>query len=399
MTKSKNDFIYSQERQGHWIPLAIGLICILIASPGYRELLPAWHRGDYLPVAALLLFPMVGVGMLYAAFQSWRHYRFFGPSPLRLDPSVGQSGGQVGGEIMLNHYWRHDASFNARLICLMRRRDRRSEVEPERLVWETAQTPYGESRPRGTSLRFCFDVPASAPATSEDGTTRIYWNLILEGDVAGRHLSRSWLVPVEKGTARCRQPLPEAHIAADQRQRALNALKVAIKQISIEPHGNGVRLISRAGRNLAMNIGLMLFGSLFTGGAAWLVMDSSRGSGIEYMGYFMALVFGGIGLTAVGAALWMLGRSLHVEISEGRIISQRRWLGFPIGQPKTGELRRASQIGLTSNSSTGHGEDTVEMMNLIARDDGARIRLAESIAGRETGEALKLALIEGLALP
>lgn len=203
---------------------------------------------------------------------------------------------------------------------------------------------------------------------------------------------------MEKGTARCSRPLPEAHVATDQRQRALHALKAAIKQISIEPHGNGVRLISRAGRNLGMNTGLMLFGSLFTGAAAWLVIDSSRGSTIEYMGYFMAMVFGGIGLTAVGAALWMLGRSLHAEIQEGQIVSQRRWLGIPIGMAKTAELRRASQIGLTSNSSSDHGEDTVEMMTLIARDQGVRIRLAESIAGREAGEALERALIEGLAL-
>jgi len=70
--------------------------------------------------------------------------RYFGPSPLRLDPAPGQSGGQVGGEIMLNHYWRQDASFDVRLICLKRRRySGRSKIDADRLVWEQAQTPYG----------------------------------------------------------------------------------------------------------------------------------------------------------------------------------------------------------------------------------------------------------------
>ena len=48
----------------------------------------------------LLLFPLMGVGMLLAALNGWRNYRYFGPSPLRLDPVNGQAGGQAGGEIL-----------------------------------------------------------------------------------------------------------------------------------------------------------------------------------------------------------------------------------------------------------------------------------------------------------
>lgn len=124
------------------------------------------------------------------------------------------------------------------------------------------------------------------PVTSENDTNRIYWNLILLGDVAGQHLSRRWLIPVEKGTARCSRPLPEGHAVADQRRRALQTLKTAVKQIRIEPHSNGVRLISLAGRSLSMNIGLMIFGAIFTGGATspvLLSIDSSSRSIFDYI--------------------------------------------------------------------------------------------------------------------
>lgn len=103
MMQKEKDLIYGQERRGQWIPLIMGLLFIMVPSPGYQELLPAWHRGAYILVLVLLLFPLVGVGMLLVAFSSWRHYRYSGPSPLRLDPSPGASGGQVGGEILLNH--------------------------------------------------------------------------------------------------------------------------------------------------------------------------------------------------------------------------------------------------------------------------------------------------------
>lgn len=400
MPKQKSDFIYSQERRGHWIPLVIGLLCILVSIPIYPELLRAWERDDYLLVLMLLLFPLVGVGMLLSALNCWRNYRYFGPSPLRLDPVNGQAGGQAGGEILLNHYWRQDAYFNVKLICLKRRRiTHRSKAKIPTMLWQQEQAPYGESRHRGTSLRFCFDLPESVPISLEEGRIRIYWNLVLKGTVAGRHLYRSWEIPVEKGTMRCSRPLPKSHLSADQRQRALNALEAATQQVHIEPRGSGVKVISRAGRNLGMNTGLLIFGSLFAGGATWILMGNRQGGVFDYMGYVIALVFGGIGLTFIGAALWMLGRSLHASIQDGQITSQRRWLGFPIGQAKAGQLQRANQLALTSNSRSGHGEDTVEMMTLTARDDnGARIRIAESIAGREVGDALKQALIESLAL-
>ena len=51
----------------------------------------------------------------------------------------------------------------------------------------------------------------------------------------------------------------------------------------------------------------------------------------------------------------------------------------------------------TGMSSTSNGRQT-EYMTLIAEVDGKKIRLAEGIAGREAGEALREAVLRTLRL-
>ncbi|KZY21051.1 hypothetical protein A3725_32195 [Alcanivorax sp. HI0035] len=79
------------------------------------------------------------------------------------------------------------------------------------------------------------------------------------------------------------------------------------------------------------------------------------------------------------------------------LIGVSLWLGVPLFTRK-GQLLRAEQVVLkTGMSSTTNGRRT-EYMTLIAEVDGKKIRLAEGIAGREAGEALREAVLRTLRL-
>lgn len=405
MAPANNAPILSLERRGYWIPLGIGALCLLMMLPAYPELEPAWRRGEYMVLVAVSLFVLVGIGFVWFGIHQWWDYRKLGPSPLHLDPHPGQAGGQIGGEIRTGLPWRDDrGQFELKLVCLQRSgRSNENSANTERMVWQHSLSPFGEPYLRGSRLRFCFDVPSHLPSTTPQGeldgrTHRHYWRLLLDGHIDGKVFSRSWEVPVIQGDGRCRNPPPAHHQRTERAQRAVEAQQSANRQIRVQPHAEGLQLHSGAGRNVAMSSGLLILGGLFGGGGAWILFDHSGSGWTVILEYLMGGIFGSVGLFAIGSALWLLGRSLRVNIVQRQVSTQRRWLGIPIGPPQYGELRRASQLHLSSSIRSGQGSDTVELMTLALRDNGREVRLAEGIMGREVGEALERQIVEMLRL-
>lgn len=385
----------SREKSGHWFMIGFGAIFILLPSPAYLEVWKEVSRGDF-AILMVLLFPLVGAGIAFAGWKMRRNYQFFGPTPLRLDPEPGQAGGQVGGSIQFGRAIPRDGKLDIWLSCIRGResgsgKDRKTV---EDVLWQTEQRAYCVPRQTGTEIQFCFDAPASQPATSGSGRNYIRWRVELEGTVEGRKLSRSWDVPVVAGSASSQVQLPESHVMADRRERELEAAESASAQIVMEQTGQGLYLESRAGRNLGMKLGLLLFGSIFAAvGTGLFIAAASEG----VMLYFMGSIFGLIGYGIVFGTVYTLARGLQVWIRGSEVRVVRRWLGIPVYR-REGRLLRAEQVVLNSGmSSTSNGRKT-EYMTLIAELDGRKLRLAEGIEGREAGEALREAVLRALRL-
>ncbi|MED5388736.1 MAG: DUF3592 domain-containing protein [Pseudomonadota bacterium] len=385
----------SKEKSGHWFLVGFGAIFILLPSPAYVAVWDKVGRGDF-AILLVLLFPAVGAGIAYAGWKMRSNYRFFGPTPLTLDPEPGHAGGQVGGAIRLGRSLARDADLDVWLSCIRGResgsgKDRRTV---EDILWQTDQRAYCQPVQQGSELLFCFDVPADQPASSGSGRNYICWRVELEGKVDGRTLKRSWDIPVIAGEAGSRYRLPESHVMAEQRERQVEALESANQQIRVEQTAQGLHLESRPGRHLGMKLALLVFGGIFAAvGTGLFIAAASEG----LMLYLMGSIFGLIGYAIVGSTLFTLGRGLEAWIRGGEVRSLRRWLGIPLFT-RNGQLLRAEQLVLkTGMSSTSNGRKT-EYMTLVAEVDGKTIRLAEGIAGREAGEALREAVLRTLRL-
>lgn len=392
---SETGFYTSREKSGHWLMVGFGAVFILLPSPAYLEVWKEVSRGDYM-ILVVLLFPLVGAGIAWAGWKMRRNYRFFGPTPLQLDPEPGQAGGQVGGTIRFGRAIGRDSNLDIWLSCIRGRESGsgKNRKTVEDVLWQTEQRAYCVPRQSGTDIQFCFDAPADQPATRGSGRNYIRWRVELEGTVEGRKLSRSWDVPVEAGNGASRVQLPESHVMADQRERELEAVESASEQIRVEQTGQGLYLESRPGRNLGMKLGMLLFGGIFAGvGTGLFVAAASEG----FMLYFMGSIFGLIGYLIVFSSVYTLARGLQVWIRGSEVRVVRRWLGIPVYR-REGRLLRAEQVVLKSGmSSTSNGRKT-EYMTLQAEVDGKVLRLAEGIKGREVGEALREAVLRALRL-
>jgi hypothetical protein len=388
----------SREKSGHWLMVGFGAVFILLPSPAYLEVWKEVSRGNYM-ILLVLLFPLAGAGIALAGLRMRNNYRFFGPTPLALDPQPGQAGGQVGGSIQLGRALSAEQSVTVWLSCIRcyysgSGKDRKTR---ESIRWQNRQRAWCRPVQSGTEIQFCFDAPADQPATRERDRSVsgrkdwIRWRVELDGQVQGRALKRSWDVPVEAGSGSSRYELPDSHVEADQRDRKMDALESANQQIETS---EGLHLISRAGRNLGMKLGLLVFGCAFAAVGTFLFIQAAEEG---FMLYIMGSIFGLIGYPMVLATLYTLARRLDAWVRGGEVRNQRRWLGIVLFR-REGQLLSADQLVLESGmSSTSNGRKT-EYMTLYAKVDGKKLRLAEGIAGREAGEALREAVLRTLRL-
>lgn len=391
----------SREKSGHWLMVGFGAVFILLPSPAYLEVWKEVSRGNYM-ILLVLLFPLAGAGIALAGLRMRNNYRFFGPTPLALDPQPGQAGGQVGGSIQLGRALSAEQSVTVWLSCIRcyysgSGKDRKTR---ESIRWQNRQRAWCRPVQSGTEIQFCFDAPADQPATRERDRSVsgrkdwIRWRVELDGQVQGRALKRSWDVPVEAGSGSSRYELPDSHVEADQRDRKMDALESANQQIEVEQTSEGLHLISRAGRNLGMKLGLLVFGCAFAAVGTFLFVQAAEEG---FMLYIMGSIFGLIGYPMVLATLYTLARRLDAWVRGGEVRNQRRWLGIVLFR-REGQLLSADQLVLESGmSSTSNGRKT-EYMTLYAKVDGKKLRLAEGIAGREAGEALREAVLRTLRL-
>lgn len=391
----------SREKSGHWLMVGFGAVFILLPSPAYLEVWKEVSRGNYM-ILLVLLFPLAGAGIALAGLRMRNNYRFFGPTPLALDPQPGQAGGQVGGSIQLGRALSAEQSVTVWLSCIRcyysgSGKDRKTR---ESIRWQNRQRAWCRPVQSGTEIQFCFDAPADQPATRERDRSVsgrkdwIRWRVELDGQVQGRALKRSWDVPVEAGSGSSRYELPDSHVEADQRDRKMDALESANQQIEVEQTSEGLHLISRAGRNLGMKLGLLVFGGAFAAVGTFLFIQAAEEG---FMLYIMGSIFGLIGYPMVLATLYTLARRLDAWVRGGEVRNQRRWLGIVLFR-REGQLLNADQLVLESGmSSTSNGRKT-EYMTLYAKVDGKKLRLAEGIAGREAGEALREAVLRTLRL-
>lgn len=380
------DAIYSSEKATRWLWLVMALAFLLLPAPALLAIPEELGKGNW-GILLVLLFPLVGGWMGWLAWKSFREWYRFGATPLYADPSPGCAGGQVGGTIQLRVRPRVGEALRVTLQCVHVRitgsGDNRSRSES--VEWQESQPALVESAGSGSALRFVFDVPADLPPSSEKDRNYHFWRLNLKGRCAGDELTRAFEVPVVRGEARAAQPLPEAHVRESRARERMRLLEEAQSQIQVTQIPGGVELYSAAGRNRHLALLLGGMGLIFSGVAAFLVIEQDAP-------LMMGLVFGLFGVPMLAGAIIVAGRSLRVRLADGRIEQIRYFAGRPLWR-REGELTSASRLELHKASSLNKGEETVIYYHLEARVAGRGLRIAEGLPGRQLAETFRDTLI------
>ncbi len=187
-----------------WMLAGMGLVFIGLSAPGVGAIPREWREGNYL-ILLVLLFVLVGFGLLIAAWRrAWQYWRY-GPLIFRPEPLPGSWGGFVGGVISIPQgVWLvGDVELKLRNLRLTQSGSGKNRRTTEAVRWETETTLDHTQLSTLDKLRelpVLFHVPRDKgqPCDEADPEDRTVWRLSVTMPVRGmrRALTTSWDVPV-----------------------------------------------------------------------------------------------------------------------------------------------------------------------------------------------------------
>ena len=393
--------VASNATKGVWFFWIFALLWNAISSPIFFIIPDEIKSGNYAALIALL-FPLVGLFLIYKAIASTLEYRHFGRILFEMDPFPGAIGGHVGGRIQVSRLPYQKAieakEIWVRLECVYsyvsgsgKNRSRRESIK-----WAEQGKPQIDSQGQCVGLQFRFDVPADLPnADVEQKNAYHFWRLTVKADVSGVDLNRTYNIPVFNTgeTSRfIRHDISEQSNALKAKESAQLQSSIASGNFNIDGLSRAMRFTSQGSeirmefpmfRNKLLAVLAAIFAVGFGFAAFSMAGIASKG---DLFGIFIGIFgipFFVVSLIAGMATIYLLFNNLKVSINSGNISVIRRLLFIPIYRRNLSH-NEISHLSIKRSGSTGQGVDRVEHFKLKAHDkNGRTVTLAEDLDGKD----------------
>ena len=408
----RNNRIRSSAKTGLYFMWGFAILWSGISSPILFVLEDEINQENYAVLIALL-FPLIGLLMLYKAWQMTREWIHFGVIELELDPFPGSIGGHVGGSLLITKTIDFRAPYNIELECVYSYMsgsgDNRSRRE--NIKWSEQGFAKAEATGRGLRLEFRFDVPEDLPEADVDQTNSYYfWRLRLSAEVDGIELRRDYNIPVFMTRTQSK------YVRHDNSGQAAELRKeqAMVSAVAINRGDFAQTALARAFRYedtgqeqifyypMFRNKLLTLFALIFAGGFDFAGVSINREFGSDgFMAIGMlifSLPFLLVGIIATIALIYLPLNNLRVTLANRRITAMRRLLFIPIQYHSINgyDIRN---IEIKSNASTGSGAKQIKHYQLIVHGKhGQKFTIAEGIDGEDIAGQLKDFIAKRLGL-
>ena len=294
----------------------------LISAPlwfvGPREVL-----GDYRLIG--LLFPAVGVGLLYWAVRATARWKKFGSSVFEMAAVPGVVGGRLSGTIQTNFVTVPQDGCTLKLTSLRRRRGRGTNSSTsEKILWQEEQTIRRERlRPayRGTSIPVEFRIPYECDETNETNHyDQIIWQLEAAAEVPGIDYKTQFEAPVFK-TAESRPAEADEESAPGYGTAAATPFDSTRSSIGVRPSTlGGTEYYFGAARNVGAAVSMTVFLFVWIG-AIWLQLHLGAP-------LFFPIICGLLGAILLLFVIDLWFSSTRVVIESGMVKIKRTTLGI-----------------------------------------------------------------------
>jgi len=375
-----------------------------VSSPMLFILADEVTAGNYLALLGLL-FPLVGLVLLYKAIAVTREFLRYGKVLFEMDPWPGAIGGNVGGRVHVKN-WRRASSGGpvnsmVRLECVHsyvsgsgKNRSRRENIR-----WAQEGVPAVENYGNGLALAFRFDVPERLPESDvEQSGEYNFWRLTVEAEQSGIKLERQYNIPVIESSATSRYVDHDISAQVEEKAREKDEeIRDSIASGNFDIEG-----LSRAmdftefGGELRMafpmfrNKGLTLFAMIFAGGFGFasysMLTEFSDGGFFQVFIWLFSVPFVLVALFASVATIYLLFNNLRVTLTQTEISVLRRLLFIPVYYRRF-RPSYIDKLFFKTHGSSGSGVQKIEHFKIRALlRDGSKVTLAEDIDGESAAK-------------
>ncbi len=354
----------------------------LIGIPGAVLGVRAALRQGNRAALAVLLFPLVGLGLLVWAVRATLRRQRYGTSVLELATLPAVVGHALEGSVRTPEGLRPTGGFRVMLSCIRRvtrgSGDNRSTTES--ILWQDEQrVPAGAA---GVSIAMPIP-PDATPSDPGRGNDRTLWRLEVVAEVPGVDYAATFEVPVFR-TAASELPRTEAEQAMAAREAVVAGYRQpADSRIQVSRTRRGTEIYFPMARNPGMAAGLTVF-TLIWGGAVWATIAL-------HTPILFPIVFGGFGALLVMLTLDQWLGVARVTASRDGITVATGWLS-PRGEPTFGPAE-VTEVTTTIGSQSGR---TAYHDLALVTSAGKRVTAAGGIADKREAEWLAATILAAL---
>ncbi len=382
----------SSEKYEHWITLFIGVVTTAICVTLSVSVLPdALRDGEY-GAAFLLLFVVVGLGLIFYAFKRHQAFRRVGPTPLFLDPFAPGVGGELGGHFSITvanitELANTKAPLHATLQCtrITRSKSRNNRSSNRTVQWQKVAPVYVKQTADGLNGQFLFEIPSDC-APTEDLSDResIEWAVVVEGEFTSASLGqfeRSWVVNVGDIGARAggRVNIPAGFLEKERQASEERVLAAAIEQVPVTEDSQNLYIYSRASQSPKSTLAAAFVGILFAG---YGLFTAVQGWGAGY-------IFICIGGAVTMLLLFWVGKSVDVKIDKKSLVlfTQHKWFGYVYAKHQ-GVVADDDQFIIRHTMTKSTKTKSFEYYAINFKADKKTIRIVDGIEGKHHALAL-----------
>lgn len=378
----------------------MGLVFFLVGIFPIMIIEKELSTGNYW-VLLLLLFPLIGLLMLWSSFTILREWMRFGEIIVRMDPNPGSIGSDVAGTIELKEPFTPEVQFHVALACI-RMEDSRGESGSDsssKLLWQEEGIAHAESSPMGTVLRFAFEVPDHLPPSSyaTHSNDSVTWQLYVNAVLPGPDLDREITLNVEKTS-----PPRKAQRFVKYSKTLIPDLPPPPRILQLSSDTEGVHFHFPSSRNTSIGFGLLIFGGIFTAISIFIAIVGLKDFNFgNLFGLFFAIIpamfillFFGIGILILLFGLHCMLNAKTVTISKNKMLTLKDNYGIT-SFTKTVALSEIKSVAKKMNMNTnGQGKAIVfyELQGLTR--EGKKLNLGDGLRGSAMADRVLLKLRE-----
>ena len=369
-----------------WIFVAFW--CAASGAISFVVVLPQLHQGHNAALIALI-FPLIGLGMIYFVVKTTRAWRKFGQAIFAMPAVPAASGGALAGEIQVKTGMQPQHGWHLRLSCVRRTTTGASNNRrtTEKILWQDEKwlrADLPQAGPNTTALPVFFKLPGNLPESEAAPGDGIHWKLEASAELRGPDFHAAFDVPVFKLEAMpvvSDDPTLQYLISLDEVRRQIRS-QIQVRDLA----DGGSEFIFPAARNRSFTSGATIVWLIWTGIIGLLLWNRAPLPLLAVSGAIDLL------MTAFVFDLWF--RRSRVVVNPKGLTVQRAWFAFQQEQClKTSEIKSiASDVGATAGHAVYHD------LKAQARD-GKEFLLAKNVDSKPEADWLVQRMIAALKPP